>query len=126
MKVTHRIRYGSILWLGALLVATACASSKPTFDAPEIQLAPIPIPVPPAELACQAVPHLAISAVTRAQVEADGSVLIVASTQDILNLVALVEESYGQCQAHNRARATVIEAERIALEELERLRAEIE
>lgn len=114
------------LILAATLVSVAfcnmgCASTTPTFQAPKLQPVAFAIPVPPAERTCNPSPDLSIRTITLKEVETDGSVHIRALTADVLTLIDLVVQNYNECTAHNEARQFVIQAEREAHEELERL-----
>ena len=108
----------------AILSNFGCTSTTPTFQAPELQPVAFAIPVPPAERVCSDPASLQLGALSLEQVEADGSVLIQACIQDVLVLLEDVERNRQECIAHNEARQLVIQAEREAREELERLSAE--
>jgi len=117
--------------LCVIAVCVGCSSTKPTAD-PEVRIAytPIAIPVPPAELS--GISHdelwaeLQTPGLTREEVALDGSVLIQALTHDLLILLEEVEYAINQRAAHNTARLTVIEAQKEAQAELERLRDGVE
>lgn len=116
-------RYIVSLAIAGGLLSGSCSSTA-DFTAPELKPVPIAIPVPPAERVCRDIPALKLADLLLEQVEADGSTFVIACTQDILELIAQIMQEQHECQAHNEARAVVIEAERIAREELERLRGE--
>lgn len=108
------------------ILQTSCSSTTETFQAPKLQPVAFAIPVPPSERTCVDPTLLQLGALSLEQVEADGSVLIQACTQDVLVLLEDAEKNYNECIAHNEARQLVIQAEREAREELERLKAEVD
>jgi hypothetical protein len=110
--------------MGVIAFTTmGCSSTTETFSAPKLQPVAFAIPVPPSERTCVDPTLLQLGALSLEQVEADGSVLIQACTQDVLVLLEDAEKDYRECIAHNEARQLVIQAEREAREELERLKA---
>ena len=110
--------------MGFAILHASCTSTTPTFQAPELQPVAFAIPVPPAERVCSDPASLQLGALSLEQVEADGSILIQACIQDVLELLEEVERNRQECIAHNEAREIVIQAELEAGEGLERLKAE--
>ena len=112
--------------VGVIVMAFGCASTDSTFQAPETIPVPFPIPVPPAERACNPAPSLQVGLVTQEAVEADGSVQVQALTADIFNLSDLIIQNYNECVASNEARQIIIKAAKEAQAELERILAEMD
>ena len=106
-------------------IQTGCASAN-AFDAPDVVVTGIHIPVPPAELECSSEVGLALRELTLDAVQSDGSVIVRACTHDVLALSAQVLKDRQQCEAHNAARLVVIEAQERAEAELKRLQDELE
>jgi len=111
-----------------IAICIGCSSTKPTADG-EVRIAytGILVPVPPAELSGisreDLWAELQTPGLTREAVALDGSVLVQTLTHDFLVLLEEVETSIDQRAAHNAARQVVIEAQKEAQAELERLRA---
>ena len=131
-STVHWLEFISYVALSAALafalasVLTGCASTTPTFQAPELQPVAFAIPVPPPERTCVDPSTPWLQFLPLEEVEADGSVIIQACTDAVLILREDAEKNYNECIAHNEARQLVIEAEREAREELERLKVRVD
>jgi hypothetical protein len=125
-----------IVWIVAILVIAiavlslvGCASSKPVATPPvQIEYTPILIPVPGPELQGPTWEEfwadLQTPTLSRGAVEEDGSVLIQSLTHDFLICLDELKKAFNRRRAYNASRGALIEAQREAEAELERLRSQ--